>query len=287
MKNISDKSIDMILCDLPYGTSACKWDSIIPFDKLWNQYNRIIKDDGAQKVWDIESQTLRTLNNTYIIIRAENGNIYIVSDNKVCLYCINENSYYLNPITDLKFTLTANAVSDDYFEEVYYFYDDNLYFNGNLLVEDVVEKDAFIYADIPIPTECKTVRNEITFIPLESDVSRFTLPATEEESILIDRKVLITYLLSLAEEAGEMLSLLSGRDHQVMTGCTVLRGEKSVTFTEVTDLHFRPLTEREIARFPRHLHCFLKGWAMQEHFSKEGQAFSSRDMKRIAMKAKS
>ena len=67
---------------------------------------------------------------------------------------------------------------------------------------DVVEKDAFIYADIPIPTECKTVRNEITFIPLESDVSRFTLPATEEESILIDRKVLITYLLSLAEEAG-------------------------------------------------------------------------------------
>jgi site-specific DNA-methyltransferase (adenine-specific) len=47
MKNIPDKSIDMILCDLPYGTSACKWDSIIPFDKLWNQYNRIIKDDGA------------------------------------------------------------------------------------------------------------------------------------------------------------------------------------------------------------------------------------------------
>ena len=35
MKNIPDKSIDMILCDLPYGTSACKWDSIIPFDKLW------------------------------------------------------------------------------------------------------------------------------------------------------------------------------------------------------------------------------------------------------------
>src|SRR5690606_2923365 len=44
---IPDKSIDMILCDLPYGTSACKWDFIIPFDKLWEQYERIIKDDGA------------------------------------------------------------------------------------------------------------------------------------------------------------------------------------------------------------------------------------------------
>ena len=47
MKNISDKSIDMILCDLPYGTTACKWDSVIPFDKLWEQYNRIIKDNGS------------------------------------------------------------------------------------------------------------------------------------------------------------------------------------------------------------------------------------------------
>lgn len=47
MKEIPSKSIDLILCDLPYGTTACKWDSIIPFDKLWEQYNRIIKDNGA------------------------------------------------------------------------------------------------------------------------------------------------------------------------------------------------------------------------------------------------
>lgn len=47
MKEFADKSIDMILCDLPYGTSACKWDSVIPFDKLWEQYERIIKDEGA------------------------------------------------------------------------------------------------------------------------------------------------------------------------------------------------------------------------------------------------
>jgi site-specific DNA-methyltransferase (adenine-specific) len=48
MKLIDDKSIDMILCDLPYGVTARnKWDSIIPFDKLWAQYERIIKDNGV------------------------------------------------------------------------------------------------------------------------------------------------------------------------------------------------------------------------------------------------
>ena len=47
MKDIQTGCIDMILCDLPYGTTACKWDTFIPFDKLWEQYNRIIKDNGA------------------------------------------------------------------------------------------------------------------------------------------------------------------------------------------------------------------------------------------------
>lgn len=47
MKNIPDKSIDMILCDLPYGTTACKWDTIIPFDKLWDQYERIVKETSV------------------------------------------------------------------------------------------------------------------------------------------------------------------------------------------------------------------------------------------------
>ena len=47
MPKLADKSIDMILCDLPYGTTACKWDTIIPFEPLWAQYKRIIKDNGA------------------------------------------------------------------------------------------------------------------------------------------------------------------------------------------------------------------------------------------------
>ena len=47
MKDIPNKSIDMILCDIPYGTTACKWDTIIPFEPLWEQYKRIIKDYRA------------------------------------------------------------------------------------------------------------------------------------------------------------------------------------------------------------------------------------------------
>lgn len=47
MKNIPDKSVDMILCDLPYGTTKCSWDIVIPFNKLWEQYDRIAKDNAA------------------------------------------------------------------------------------------------------------------------------------------------------------------------------------------------------------------------------------------------
>lgn len=64
MKNIPDKSIDMILCDLPYGTTACWWDIIIPFEPLWEQYNRIVKDNAPIVLFGSEpfSSTLRLSN---------------------------------------------------------------------------------------------------------------------------------------------------------------------------------------------------------------------------------
>lgn len=64
MKNISDKSVDMILCDLPYGTTACKWDINIPLEPLWNQYKRIIKDSGTIVLTGTEpfASLLRTSN---------------------------------------------------------------------------------------------------------------------------------------------------------------------------------------------------------------------------------
>lgn len=64
MNKIVDKSVDMILCDLPYGTTACKWDSVIPFEPLWEQYNRVIKDNGAIVLFGSEpfSSALRMSN---------------------------------------------------------------------------------------------------------------------------------------------------------------------------------------------------------------------------------
>jgi len=47
MKHIPDKIVDMILCDLPYGITACEWDKVLPLDELWKQYKRILKEDGV------------------------------------------------------------------------------------------------------------------------------------------------------------------------------------------------------------------------------------------------
>ena len=64
MKQIPDGTIDAVICDLPYGTTACAWDSVIPFDKLWEQYNRIVKPNGAFVLFGAEpfSSALRMSN---------------------------------------------------------------------------------------------------------------------------------------------------------------------------------------------------------------------------------
>src|SRR6188768_2822353 len=64
MKKLPDKSIDMILCDPPYGTTACKWDTVIPFEPMWIQIKRIIKNNGAILLFGSEpfSSTLRISN---------------------------------------------------------------------------------------------------------------------------------------------------------------------------------------------------------------------------------
>tara|TARA_R110000751_G_scaffold286332_1_gene390763 strand:- start:64 stop:762 length:699 start_codon:yes stop_codon:yes gene_type:complete len=63
-KHIEDKSVDMIFCDLPYGTTQNKWDSVIDLDKLWTEYKRVIKDNGAIVLFGAEpfSSSLRISN---------------------------------------------------------------------------------------------------------------------------------------------------------------------------------------------------------------------------------
>lgn len=71
MKDIEDKSIDLILCDLPYGTTACKWDVVIPFDKLWEQYKRVIKDNGAIVLFGRQPFTSLLINSNLKMFRYE------------------------------------------------------------------------------------------------------------------------------------------------------------------------------------------------------------------------
>ena len=61
MKDIDDKSIDMILCDLPYGMTNCKWDSVIPFTPLWEQYKRVVKDNAAIVLFSIQPFTTKLI----------------------------------------------------------------------------------------------------------------------------------------------------------------------------------------------------------------------------------
>lgn len=69
MPSLPDKCIDMILCDLPYGTTACKWDEIIPFQPLWAQYKRIIKDNGVIVLFASEPFTTKLIQSQIELFR--------------------------------------------------------------------------------------------------------------------------------------------------------------------------------------------------------------------------
>ena len=71
MKDISDRSIDMVLCDLPYGTTDCNWDSVIPFEPLWEQYERIIKDNGAIVLTASQPFTTKLINSNIELFKYE------------------------------------------------------------------------------------------------------------------------------------------------------------------------------------------------------------------------
>jgi site-specific DNA-methyltransferase (adenine-specific) len=69
MRGLEDKSVDMILCDLPYGTTACKWDAVIPFEPLWEQYERIIKNTGAIVLTASQPFTTALISSNYKLFR--------------------------------------------------------------------------------------------------------------------------------------------------------------------------------------------------------------------------
>lgn len=71
MRDIPDKRIDAIIADLPYGTTACKWDNVIPFEPLWEQYKRIIKDNGAIILFGSQPFTTKLIMSCFELFKYE------------------------------------------------------------------------------------------------------------------------------------------------------------------------------------------------------------------------
>lgn len=71
MRDIPGGSVDMVLCDLPYGTTQCKWDVVIPFEPLWYEYNRIIKHNGAILLFSVQPFTTDLINSNRKMFRYE------------------------------------------------------------------------------------------------------------------------------------------------------------------------------------------------------------------------
>lgn len=107
MKNIEDNSIDMILTDPPYGTTACKWDTIIDLDLMWEQLNRIIKLNGAIALFGSEpfSSKLRISNlknykYDWVWNKKKAGNIFLAKQQpmkiheNIIIFNTNKNKYY-------------------------------------------------------------------------------------------------------------------------------------------------------------------------------------------------
>lgn len=92
MQQIGDRSIDLILCDLPYGTTDCAWDVIIPMAPLWEQYNRIIKNNGAILLFSQQPFTTDLINSNrkmfrYEIIWEKKKAVGFLNANKMPLRC--------------------------------------------------------------------------------------------------------------------------------------------------------------------------------------------------------
>lgn len=107
MDKIDDKSIDMILCDLPYGTTACKWDTTIPFEPLWEQYKRIRKDNCAIVLTGREpftsimiSSNLKEYKHKWVWNKKQSGSFQnakympLQIDEDIIVFCKNKVNYY-------------------------------------------------------------------------------------------------------------------------------------------------------------------------------------------------
>lgn len=136
MKDIADDSIDAIICDLPYGTTNCSWDSIIPLDKLWNEYKRLLKPNGAVVLTSTEPFTSILINSN-------------LKDYKYCWYWDRRiKSNFLN----------AKHQPIRHIETIVVFYEGKITYNPILLKK---RKDQIRYNNIPSKQKQTDTLNKI------------------------------------------------------------------------------------------------------------------------------
>ena len=122
LPSIPDKSVDMILCDLPYGTTACSWDSIIDMGKLWQEYERVIKDNGAivltaQGMFCAKLMTFREtwFNHDYVWIKNQHSNFALVGIQPLRIF---ENVLVFRPPRKDDIEIQFNKELRAYFKQV-------------------------------------------------------------------------------------------------------------------------------------------------------------------------
>ena len=125
MPSISSKSVDMILCDLPYGTTACEWDSIIDMTRLWQEYERVIKDNGnivltAQGMFCAKLMTFREtwFNHDYVWIKNQHSNFALVGIQPLRVF---ENVLVFRPPRKDDIEIQFNKELRAYFKKVHEF----------------------------------------------------------------------------------------------------------------------------------------------------------------------
>jgi site-specific DNA-methyltransferase (adenine-specific) len=122
LPSIPSKSVDMILCDLPYGTTACSWDSVIPLDRLWAEYERVIKDNGnivltAQGMFCAELMCYRKtwFNHDYVWIKNQHSNFALVGIQPLRIF---ENVLVFRPPRKDDIEIQFNKELRAYFKQV-------------------------------------------------------------------------------------------------------------------------------------------------------------------------
>ena len=140
MQNIPDKSIDMILCDLPYGTTRNKWDCIIPLDELWQQYERIVKDNGSIVLFSAEPFTSYLVTSNVKLFRYDliwskpQGSDFLNANRKplrshenICVFYKKQPAYYAQKTSGKPYKAKSGNTTSSNFGK----------FNGNYHTENV------------------------------------------------------------------------------------------------------------------------------------------------------